>query len=286
MSVCTADTSCTSAILVNLSRRSNNFSAIDYNLAVIVAAADACAAVGASRRAGGGDHAALNSDSPHIAFPRIVFIAGMGAACTDTGRQTGVTQFATTTAATNRSQLACVAIDNYLRLFLNPQASIGNAGIGVVLVNPAGLERVFAFIRQHQRHFAAFNGKRAGNARRHTRHIDIHAVQRDRVIAAGDGDSVRGCSGAIRLLDGVITIIRVLTHIAALFILRVAARRDDNGAISQIKLLTRRSLTGSSLLAALRFEFCGILSFLRAAAARFPCPNCRWQHAQHHDKCH
>ena len=154
-------------------------------------------------------------------------------------------------------------------------------------IDPAGLERVFAPIRQHQRHIAAFNGKRAGNALRHARHIDIHAVQRDRVIAAGDGDSVRGCSGAIRLLDGVITIIRVLTHTAALFILRVAGRRDDNGAISQIKLLTRRSLTGSLLLAALRRGLCGVLSFLSGAfIARICRPNRRWQQAQHHDKCH
>ena len=97
---------------------------------------------------------------------------------------------------------------------------------------------------------------------RDTRHIDIHAVQLDRVIAAGDSDGVFGG----RTADGVFAGIRSFAFSVAL---GITSLRDDNGAISQIKLLTRRSLMGSSPLTALRFEFCGILSFLRAATARF-----------------
>ena len=201
----------------------------------------------------------------------------MGAACTDTGRQTGVTQFATTTAATNRSQLACAAIDNYLRLFLNPQAS----GIGVVLVDPAGLERVLAPIRQHQRHFAAFNGKRAGDAFCLCRQINVHTTQGDLMITSGDSDVIRGATFA-GLHNGVVT--RVLSfHIT----LRISSRRDDDRAISQIKLAIRSVHgSGSILLAVLRRGLCGVLSFLRVATARVPCQNRRWQQTQHHDKRH
>ena len=80
----------------------------------------------------------------------------------------------------------------------------------------------------------------------HTGHVDIHAVQRDRVRTTHDGDRVR--SGAIRLRDGVVTTILNQSTLA----LRITVRRDDNGALSQIKLPICRSLAGISPLASLR----------------------------------
>ena len=82
----------------------------------------------------------------------------------------------------------------------------------------------------------------------HTGHVDIHAVQRDRVRTTHDGDRVRGRSGATRLHDGVVTTILNQSTPA----LRITVRRDDNGALSQIKLPICHSLDGISPIASLR----------------------------------
>ena len=122
--------------------------------------------------------------------------------------------------------------------------------IHIAFICETGLQHILAF--QSQRHIAALDTKCAGvllfrvGTVMHTGHVDIHAVQRDRVRTTHDGDRVR--SGAIRLRDGVVTTILNQSTLA----LRITVRRDDNGALSQIKLPISRSLDGISPIASLR----------------------------------
>ena len=283
LSVCTADTSRTSAFLVNLSRRSNNFSAIDYNLAVIVAAADAWATIVGSLGASCFNNTACDSNITNTVVLRII-PSTINTARADTRRLGRVTKAMTISSAANSSQFTRIfltAVNRQSCIFADPKACTADTRRSVI--NQAGLERVHALIRQHQRHIAAFNGKSAGDAFCLCRQINVHIIQGDLMITSGDSDGVRGASFA-GLRNDIST--RVL-NFSLLITLRISSRRDDDRAISQIKLAIRSVHgSGSLLLAVLRRGLCGVLSFLRVATARVPCQNRRWQQTQHHDKRH
>ena len=241
-----------------------NSTAINRDIADVAAAANAGAAVSAGVTGTGSvDCTAIDGNVTRSCLQKRVI--GIEAAYTNTGRfasigpvNSFVVNFYAVT-ATCCSIQRTVTFDGNRCVFRHRQSGANPASrtkktifIHIAFTCETGLQHILAF--QSQRHIAALDIKRAGvllfrvGTVMLTGHVDIHAVQRDRVRTTHDGDRVRGRSGATRLRDGVVTIILSQSTLA----LRITVRRDDNGAISQIKLPICRSLDGISPIASLR----------------------------------